>query len=92
MAKTAGIWRACGAFSQAVLASEPYTSPSPLVRRETLKSRDKRPFFSPRDALQRNPSLCASLRNRLLFDIEAPEALALNDLETLPCDGLMARH
>ena len=49
--------------------------PSLLVRRETLKSRDKRPFFSPRNALQRNPSLCASLRNRLLFDIEAPEAL-----------------
>ena len=67
-------------------------SPRLLVRRETLKSRDKRPFFSPRAALQRNPFPRASLRNRLLFDIEAPEALALNDLETLPCDGLMARH
>ena len=54
------------------------------------------PLCAPACAINRNQkqrtSPTSRFTNRLLFDMEAPEALALNALETLPCDGLMARH
>ena len=54
------------------------------------------PLCAPACAINRSKkqrtSPTSRFTNRLLFDMEAQEALALNALETLPCDGLMARH
>ena len=49
------------------------------------------PLFAPACAINRSQRQ-RTFTNRFLFRMEAPEVLALNALETLPCDGLMARH